>query len=59
MSKDKPAKRPKPVSGVILLRDLAPRSEVTGGTSKVLFGERRTPVKEASKKSSKPKRNVD
>jgi hypothetical protein len=51
MSKDKPGKRAKHGSSVVLLRDLAPCNEVTGGTSKVLFGERREPAKDAPKKS--------
>jgi hypothetical protein len=58
MSKVKPNKRAKPGSSVVLLRDLAPRNEVTGGTSKVLFGERREPAKDTPKKSSEPKRKV-
>lgn len=32
-------KRP-PETEVVLLRDLAPRSEVKGGAGKILFGER-------------------
>ena len=40
MSKQKPTKRTKDNSRVILVRDLAPRKDVKGGAGKLLFGER-------------------
>ena len=40
MSKPKPTKRAKDDSRVILVRDLAPRKDVKGGSGKLLFGER-------------------
>ena len=40
MSKQKPPKRSKSDSRVILVRDLAPRKDVKGGSGKLLFGER-------------------
>jgi hypothetical protein len=59
MSKDRMGKRTKHSSSVVLLRDLAPRNEVTGGTSKVLFGERREPAEDARKAVKLAKRNAD
>lgn len=40
MSKSKPTKRAKDDSRVVLVRDLAPRKDVKGGSGKLLFGER-------------------
>lgn len=42
MTKNKTAKRTKDAD-VVLLRDLSPRQDVTGGAGKLLFGERRQP----------------
>ncbi len=40
MSKQKPTKRVKDDARVILVRDLAPRKDVKGGSGKLLFGQR-------------------
>lgn len=48
MSKQKPTKRTKDDSRVILVRDLAPRKDVKGGSGKLLFGERLTGVDETA-----------
>jgi hypothetical protein len=42
MTKHKTAKRRKDTD-VVLLRDLSPRQDVTGGAGKLFFGERRQP----------------
>jgi hypothetical protein len=42
MTKSKTAKRRKD-GDVVLLRDLSPDKDVTGGTGKLFFGERRQP----------------
>jgi hypothetical protein len=46
MSKPKPTKRRKDDSRVVLVRDLAPRRDVKGGSGKLLFGERLTIAEE-------------
>jgi hypothetical protein len=46
MSKPKTAKPTTDRSRVVLVRDLAPRKDVTGGSGKVLFGERQESVEE-------------
>ena len=42
MTENKTAKRRKDTD-VVLLRDLSPRQDVTGGAGKLFFGERRQP----------------
>jgi hypothetical protein len=49
MSKDKKVKGTKDRGSVVLLRDLAPRKEVSGGSGKLLFGERQEPADDAPK----------
>jgi hypothetical protein len=49
MSKPKTVKPTKDTSRVVLVRDLAPRKDVTGGSGKLLFGERQDTAEEPPK----------
>lgn len=55
MQKTKGEKRKKRTSGIVLLKDLAPRKDVKGGAGKIVFGTGADPffTEEAEKKPNK------
>jgi hypothetical protein len=55
VKKEKGEKRKKQGEEIVLLRDLAPRKEVKGGTGKIIFGQGADPFSEVE--VEKEKRN--